>query len=203
LFRGAGLPFGFRRDPLALARPSAYLRRMALIRPSTFFRQVNPRGAISDFREVWRQAGSNRWRFAVVSAICTIAVFSVMFQEGAVGPPRRPTIEYITVWDPHRSDAEIMATNLANQKRKERLAAEQAARDEEVREMYKTIGRASGMDVDAIEAKAKADQAAEDRAKAEADKTIPKAPAKSPSPQSPPPQSPPAQSPPKAPIVGE
>lgn len=149
---------------------------MALIRPSTFLRQVNPRGAINDFREVWRQAGHNRWRFAAISAACTIAVFSVMFQEGAVGPPRRPTIDYITVWDPHRTDAEIMASNIANQKRKERLAAEQAARDEEVRQIYKTIGRASGMDVDAIEAKAKAEQAEAARAKAEAEKAIPKAP---------------------------
>lgn len=146
---------------------------MALIRPSTFFRQINPRGAISDFREVWRQAGGNRWRIAAVSAACTIAVFSVMFQEGAVGPPHRPKIDYITVWDPHRTDAEIMATNIANQKRKDRLAAEQAARDEEVRQMYKTIGRASGMDVDAIEKKAAADRAAEERAKAAALKRPP------------------------------
>ena len=75
---------------------------MALIRPSTFFRQVNPRGAIADFVEVWRQAGKNRWRIAVLSAATTIGVFSIMWQEIYVGPPRRPTINYITVWDPHR-----------------------------------------------------------------------------------------------------
>ena len=34
-------------------------------------------------------------------------------------------------------------------------------RDEEVRQMYRTIGRASGMDVDAIERKAQADRAAD------------------------------------------
>jgi hypothetical protein len=87
-------------------------------------------------------------------------------QEEAIGPPKRPTIDYITVWDPHRTDAEIIASNIANQKRKERLAAEQARREEEVREMYKTLGRMSGMDVDAIEAEAKAEQKAEARAKA-------------------------------------
>lgn len=134
---------------------------MSLIRPSTFFRQVNPRGAIADFVEVWRQAGKNRWRIAVLSAAMTIGVFSVMWQENYIGAPRRPTIDYITVWDPHRTDAEIMASNVANQRRKERLAAEQAARDEEVRQMYKTIGRASGMDVEAIERKAAAERAAE------------------------------------------
>ena len=148
---------------------------MALIRPTSIWRQASPRGALRDFVEVWRQAGKNRWRIAAVSAACTIAVFSVMMQEGAVGPPRRPTIDYITVWDPHRTDAEIMASNIENQKRKERLAAEQARRDEEVRQIYKTIGRMSGMDVDAIERKAQADREAEARAKAAATQAAPKA----------------------------
>jgi hypothetical protein len=69
-----------------------------------------------------------------------------------------------------------MASNIANQKRKDRLAAEQAQREEDVREIYKTIGRVSGMDVDAIEAKAKADREAEARASAAAQAAIPKAP---------------------------
>ena len=148
---------------------------MTLIRPSTFFRRVNPRGAISDFVEVWRQAGRNRWRIAALSAASTGAIFSVMMQEGAIGPIPRPKIDYITVWDPHRTDAEIMASNVENQKRKERLAAEQARRDEEVRQIYKTIGRMSGMDVDAIERKAQADREAEARAKAAATQAAPKA----------------------------
>jgi hypothetical protein len=141
---------------------------MALIRPSTFFRQINPRGAVRDFVEVWRQAGKNRWRIAVLSATVTTAIFSMMWQEEMIGPPRRPTIDYITVWDPHRTDAEIMASNIANQKRKDRLAAEQTQREEDVRQIYKTLGRASGMDVDAIEAKAKADREADARASAAA-----------------------------------
>ena len=139
---------------------------MALLRPSGLWRQVSPRGAVLDFIEVWRQAGRNRWRIALLSAASTFAVFSVMVQEEVTGPPRRPTIDYITVWDPHRTDAEILASNIANQKRKERLAAEQAKREEEVREIYKTLGRMSGMDVEAIERKAKAEREAEERAKA-------------------------------------
>lgn len=139
---------------------------MALLRPSGLWRQVSPRGAVNDFIAVWREAGHNRWRFALLSAAATFALFSVMAQEGVTGPPRRPTIDYITVWDPHRTDAEIMASNIANQKRKERLAAEQAKRDEEVRQIYKTLGRMSGMDVEAIERNAKAEREAEERAKA-------------------------------------
>jgi hypothetical protein len=143
---------------------------MALIRSRSFLRNVSsPRGMVADFVEVVRQAGDNRWRIGIAAAACTVAVFSVMWQEGGRGAPRPPEITYITVWDPHRTEAEIIASNIANQKRKERLAAEQAKREEDVRQMYKALGRASGMDVDAIEKKAKADQAAEAaRAKAAA-----------------------------------
>jgi hypothetical protein len=121
----------------------------------------------ADFMEVVRQAGDNKWRIGIAAAACTIAVFSVMWQEGGRGAPRPPEVTYITVWDPHRTEAEIIASNIANQRRKERLAAEQARRDEDVRQMYKALGRATGMDVDAIEKKAQAERAAETaRAKA-------------------------------------
>ena len=137
---------------------------MALIRPTSFWRQVHPRGAIADFATVWRQSGKNRWRIAAISAACTVAVFSVMWHEEAHGPPRAPKITYIRTWAPHRTDAEIIASNIANEKHKERLAAEQAKRDEDVREIYKTLGRLSGMDVDAIEKKANAEREAEKNA---------------------------------------
>ena len=106
---------------------------MTLIRPSSFWRQANPRGMVADFMEVFRQAGPNRWRIAVLAAAATIGLFSIMWQEETRGLPRPPEITYITVWPEHRTDAEIMASNLANQKRKERLAAEQEKRDAEVR----------------------------------------------------------------------
>ncbi len=139
---------------------------MALIRPSTYWRDVSPRGALADFVTVFRQAGENRWRIAIVAAACTMAVFSVMWHEGGRGAPRPPSITYITSFRADRSDAEIVASNITNQLRKERLAAEQAKREEKVREIYKTIGRYSGMDVDAIEKRAAAERAAEARAKA-------------------------------------
>ncbi len=133
---------------------------MPLIRPTSYWRQISPRGAIADFVTVFQQAGKNRWRIAVLAAMPTVGIFSVMWQEEMYVLPRPPEVTYITVWDPHRTDAEIIASNIANQRRKERLAAEQAKRDAEVREIYKTIGRASGMDVDAIEKKAAAERAA-------------------------------------------
>ncbi|MFA7602049.1 MAG: hypothetical protein WCY29_03485 [Novosphingobium sp.] len=135
---------------------------MALIRSRSFLRNISsPRGMVEDFIEVVRQAGDNRWRIGIAAAACTIAVFSVMWQEEMRGQPRPPEVTYITVFDPSRTLAEIEASNIANQHRKDRLAAEQARREEEVRNVYKTLGRMSGMDVEAIERKAKAEQAAE------------------------------------------
>jgi hypothetical protein len=135
---------------------------MALIRPSTFFRHVSsPRGMVADFVEIFRQAGNNRWRIGVAAAACTIGLFSLMWKEEVRGLPKPPEVTYITVFDPNRTEAEIVASNLENQRRKERLAAEQAKREEDVRNIYKAIGRASGMDVDKIEREAKAEQAAE------------------------------------------
>lgn len=137
---------------------------MALIQPSSFLRKVSPRGAIADFRTVYEQAGNNRWRFALAAAAVTFSIFSVIWQEGGRGLPRPPVVTYITSWPADRTDAEIIASNIANQRRKERLAAEQAKRDEDVRQMYKTLGRVSGMDVEAIEKQAMAERAAQAKA---------------------------------------
>lgn len=141
---------------------------MALLRPTGYWRRIDPRGAVADFRIVFQQAGRNRWRFAIAAAAVTLSIFSVIWQEEARGLPPAPKVTIITSWTADRTDAEIVASNIANQRRKERLAAEQAARDEEVRQMYKALGRASGMDVDAIERKAQAERAAQEAAKQQA-----------------------------------
>lgn len=139
---------------------------MALFKRSGYWQHVDPVGAVGDFITVFKQAGDNRWRIAAVAAACTFATFSMMWNEGAKGPPPAPKITFISTFAPGRTDAQIAASNRENQAFQDRLAAEQAKRDEEVRGIYKSIGRVSGMDVDAIEKKAKADEAAEKQAQA-------------------------------------
>ncbi len=144
---------------------------MALFQRSGMWREVSPGGAIADFITVFRQAGRNRWRFAALATLPPLGILAVFVNEEMHGNPAPPKIDYIVTFDPSRSEAEIVASNNANQKRKERLAAEQAKREAEVRQVYKTLGRLSGMDVDAIEKQAAADRAAQaQRDKAEADK---------------------------------
>ena len=119
---------------------------------------------LADFKEVWQQAGSNRWRIALASVVSTVAVFSVMAQEGDSAPHPPPKVTYITAWPEHRSDAEIIASNIENQKVQDEVRAERAARDEQVRDIYRALGQVSGMDVERIEAEAEAERAAEERA---------------------------------------
>jgi hypothetical protein len=131
-----------------------------------FFRRARPDLAWRDLRDQLREPRPYRWHFMALAAAMTFAVFSVMFQEGAKGPPPPPEIVYIESWRADRSDAEIIATNIAATKaRKEREAAEAASR-ERIRQMYKTLGEMSGMDVDKIEREAKAEEAREAAAKA-------------------------------------
>ena len=137
---------------------------MSLFKRSGYWQHVRPIGMIADFREVWKQAGGNRWRIAAMAAACTFGVFYVMANQGGRAPHPPPEVTYITSWRADRTDAEIRESNIRNQKIKELLAAEQAQRDEQVKEIYRTLGEMSGMDTQKIEAEAAAERAAEEKA---------------------------------------
>ena len=125
-----------------------------------FWRNISPTGAIGDFITVFKQAGTNRWRFALLSAAMTIGVFSIMSGESWKKQRQLPEVTYINSWPMDRTEEETRAFIEANQKRKEAREELQRQYDEEGRKLWKTLGRASGMDVEGIEAKAKADEAA-------------------------------------------
>ena len=136
---------------------------------SSFWRSASPTGALADFREVWRHAGARRWPFVAAALACTLGVFHVIVQESWQGPLPKPKITWITSWTADRSDAEIRREIIANQKRQDKLRQEQAARDEKVKAIYRTLGKVSGMDTAAIEREAAAQAA---REKAARDKAI-------------------------------
>lgn len=139
---------------------------MALFRRSGMWRDVRPAGALGDFLTVFRQAGPNRWRIAFLAALPTIGIFTVFVNEEMRGLPPPPKVTYITSWPADRSVEEIRVSNIENQELQDWLSAEQARREAEVRDIYKTIGRYSGMDVDAIAKQADAERAAEAARKA-------------------------------------
>jgi hypothetical protein len=118
---------------------------------------VNPVGAIGDLRDVIRDSGSNRLRTAIAALVITFMLFWLIGRDTWRLPPPRPTIVYINSWPASRTMAETKKFIEANQKRNDLIAADEAKRAEEMRQMYKAVGRASGMDVDGIEQKAKAE----------------------------------------------
>ena len=137
-----------------------------------FLRRINPLAALGDLGSELAKPYPHRFKIMAAAAVMTVGLFSVMWQEGGAGLPHPPQITYIQSLAPNRSEAEIVAGNIAATRAGRAAEAEQAASAERVRQIYKTLGRVSGMDVDKIEAQAKADEAA---AKAAGASRMPKA----------------------------
>ena len=143
---------------LAPRRANPYLGVMRL--NSRF----NPTGGIVDFWHEIRRPTPYRWPVLGLSLLCTFGLLFWVTKERVLVPPEPPKVSFISTFAQGRSDAEIIASNIANQKRKEEKAAEQAKLDEEVKDAYRALGRATGVDVDAMERKIAADKAAEQAA---------------------------------------
>lgn len=129
---------------------------------------VSPSSAIGDLIDVWR-GQTVKQRFWLLLAACMPAALIIggIIQDVArksVPPP--PEVIYVESWRLDRSMEDILADQKERQKLRE-------IKEAEVRERYKALGRASGMDVDKIEREAKADAAKRKAAevKAEAKKS--------------------------------
>lgn len=127
--------------------------------------RFNPTDGIADFWNEFRKPTPYRIPILLVSfAIPLWGVYMLMGERYLI-PPERPTIEYITSFEPGRTDAEIVASNIENQKRKEAEQARRAALEEEAKQAYRDLGRATGVDVDAMEREIAAEKAREEAAK--------------------------------------
>jgi spermidine/putrescine-binding protein len=126
------------------------------------WREATPIGAIADLRAVYSQAGANRWWLLGLAALTSFTVFSPIVWQSWKGQRAKPEVTYITSWPEHRTDAETQAFIKENQRRKDIREAQLAKMREAEREMYKSLGRASGMDVDAMDKQAAADRAQEE-----------------------------------------
>lgn len=123
--------------------------------------RYNPVDGMADFWNQIRRPTPYRWPILALSMLATFGLLYWIIREKTLIPPEPPKVSFISTFAQGRSDAEIVASNVANQKRKDRLAAEQRKRDDEVKDMYRQLGRATGVDVDAMERKIAADKAAE------------------------------------------
>lgn len=123
--------------------------------------RLNPGPGMSDFWSEFRKPQPYRWPILAVSALPFAVIFYWAAGEEVYLPPERPTVTYITSFAPDRSEAEIIASNLANQAKKDELRTQQEEFAAKKREMYRTLGRATGLDVDAMEEQIEADKARE------------------------------------------
>ena len=127
-----------------------------------FFRRISPRRAVSDFHDEWKKPTPHRWQILGVAIAATFCIFMLFIPESTRGPPARPDVMYISTLDENRSEEEIIASNCANQELKDELQARIDASEERKRELYKALGRATFIDVDAIEEEIAAEEAVEE-----------------------------------------
>jgi hypothetical protein len=127
--------------------------------------RFNPAGGVADFWNEFRKPTPYRVPILMVSLAIPLFAVYLLSQERHLIPPERPTIDYITSFAPDRSDAEIIASNLENQQRKEAEEARIAALQEEAKEAYRALGEATGVDVEAMEREIAEEKAREEAAK--------------------------------------
>jgi len=127
--------------------------------------KLNPGPGLADFWSEFTKPQPYRWLVVVASLAITGTLLYPFVKESVLIPPEKPKVTYITTFAPGRSDAEIMAENIANQERQDALRAERAAREERRKEIYRTLGRATGVNVDEMERQIAREEAAEKAAR--------------------------------------
>ena len=119
-----------------------------------YLQRFSPRNAVDAFGDLvsyWQQPTPYRWQILGLAVGMTFTMMVLLIPESERAEPARPSVTYITTFDPDRSDDEIVASNVENQKRKDARAAELAARAERRKERARALARASGFDPDELE----------------------------------------------------
>lgn len=123
--------------------------------------KMDPVGGMRDFWTEFTRPNPYRWPILIASALMTLGLlYGIISQKDYADPPR-PEVTYITSYAPDRTDAEIAASNALNQQRQEQLQELREASEERRKEIYRSLGRATGLDVDRMEAEARAEEARE------------------------------------------
>ncbi len=129
-----------------------------------YLTRFNPAGGFADFWHEFRRPNPYRWPILLVSCMITGGILSMIIWDKVRIPPPRPEVTYITSFEPGRTDEEILASNIANQQLQDERRSADEQRAEIRRQVYRDLGRATGMDVDAIDARVARERAAEQAA---------------------------------------
>lgn len=137
-----------------------------------FFSNVSPRRALLDLWQVLGAPSEYRMRALLLAACVTGGIFYLMAQQEGRGLPRPPKVIYFESWRADRSDKEIIAGNIAAQKKADAEAAEEELHAENIRKMYKTVGAATGIDTQKMYDEGTAERAAEKKAEQEKNEAL-------------------------------
>lgn len=146
----------------------------------SYWRRISPRGALADLWHEWRAPNPYRWQILGVSVAATFTMMVLLIPESQRAKPRRPDVTLISTFDPNRTEAEIIASNIENQKRKEAREALAAERRERSKQAARALARASGFDPDELERQYSDPPAAEPAAATRVPAPAPTAPAQAP-----------------------
>ena len=125
-----------------------------------FLHNVSPLGAAKDFAHVWTD-NPNRWRVLALSIALTGGFMIVAIPDSQRIPPRKPEVTLITSFAEGRTDAQIEASNIANQVEQDEFRVVLADYEERRKETWRQLGRATGVDVDKMEREIEQERAAE------------------------------------------
>ena len=125
------------------------------------FSRFNPTSGIKDFWEEFRRPQPYRIPILLASVAIPGAMLWMFASQKTIVPPRSPDVTYISSFAPDRSDDEIIESNVANQLRKDERRQQLEEIEQRRRALYRELGRATGLDVDTMEAEAEAERARE------------------------------------------
>ena len=124
--------------------------------------RFNAKAGFADLWDYVREPRPFRWTFLTISILIPLAGIAMLAQESHLRPPDPPKVVFINTFPEGRTDAEIRASNIENQKRKEIAEAEAAELRQDKIDAYKALGRATGLDVDEMARKAAVTNAREE-----------------------------------------
>lgn len=125
-------------SPLAGAASIAARRATPYIPPMGFFPPMHsPRTAWRDLRAVMGRRSREHLIAAGLSILFTVVIIVVFFLDAKVNTAPPVTVTYVDSWSANRSDAEIKADQVKDQKAREERAA---VRQEQFKEIANSFG---------------------------------------------------------------
>ena len=134
---------------------------MPYVGPMRISPKYDVAGGVGDLWTELKRPQPYRWPILFASCALTGLGLYPFIKERVYPPPPKPDIVYLTTFAPDRTEAEIIASNLENQERKEARQRLEEAQIEKRREMYRALGQATGIDTDKMEAEIAAEEARE------------------------------------------